>query len=50
MEILPKKDWYQFSYRVVDYGREYGNPRGKRDLHEKDPLTRVYKKAKNLWP
>ena len=50
MEIVPKKDWYRFSYLVVDYGRLYGNPRGKRDLHEKDPLIAVYPKAKNYWP
>ena len=50
MEILPKKDWYEFTYRVVDYGRKYGNPRGKRELHEIDPLLKVYPKAKGLWP
>ena len=50
IEILPKKEWYQFSYRVVDYGRMYGNPRGQKDLHEKDPLIKIYKKAKNYWP
>lgn len=50
IEIVPKKDWYQFSYLVVDYGRLYGNPRGKKDLHDKDPLILLYPKAKNYWP
>ena len=50
MEILPKKEWYKFSYRVVEYGRKYGNPRGKRELHEIDPLIKIYPKAKNYWP
>ena len=50
MEILPKKDWYEFTYRVVDYGRMYGNPRGKRILHEQDPLIKIYPKAKSYWP
>lgn len=50
MEIVPKKEWYQFSYFVVDYGRLYGNPRGKKDLHDTDPLIAVYPKAKNYWP
>ena len=50
MEILPKKNWFEFSYKVVEYGREYGNPRGKRELHDKDPLIKHYKKAANYWP
>ena len=50
MDIVPKKGWYQFSYLVVDYGRLYGNPRGKRELHEQDPLLQVYPKAKGYWP
>ena len=50
MEIVPKKEWYQFSYLVVDYGRLYGNPRGKRDLHAQDSLIEIYPKAKGYWP
>lgn len=50
MEVVPKKDWYIFSYLVVDYGRLYGNPRGKRDLHDCDPLVRIYPKAEHYWP
>ena len=50
MEIIPKKEWYNFSYLVVDYGRLHGNPRGKKELHEQDPLTSIHPKAKNYWP
>ena len=50
MEIVPKKEWYKFSYLVVDYGRLYGNPRGKKELHEQDPLTQIHPKAKDCWP
>ncbi|MDD9867929.1 MAG: endonuclease III [Candidatus Campbellbacteria bacterium] len=50
MEVIPKKDWFAFTYKVVEYGRSYGNPRGNKDLHQKDPLTKIYPKAKNFWP
>ncbi|MDE0243281.1 MAG: endonuclease III [Candidatus Kaiserbacteria bacterium] len=50
MEIVPKKEWYQFSYFVVEYGRSYGNPRGKKALHASDPLVAVYPKSDNFWP
>lgn len=50
IEILPKKEWYKFSYRVVDYGRLYGNPRGQKKLKTEDPLLKIYPKAKNYWP
>ena len=50
MEILPKKEWYIFSYRVVEYGRNEGNPRKKKDAQVQDPLLKIYPKAKNYWP
>ncbi len=50
MQVVPKKDWYRFSYLVIDYGRTCGNPRGKRELHGQDPLIAIYPKAKNYWP
>ncbi len=50
MEIIDKKDWFLFSYLVVEYGRSYGNSMGKKELHEKDPLLKIYSKAKNYWP
>lgn len=50
MEIIPKKDWYSAPYLIIEYGRSYGNPRGKRDLHARDPLTALYPKASGYWP
>ena len=50
MEIVDRDIWFNFSYKVVDYGRTYGNPRGDRELHKKDPLTKIYPKATNCWP
>lgn len=38
MELLPKKDWAEFNYRLVDYGRKYC-PARPHD-HEKCPLKR----------
>ena len=49
MEVIPKSKWFDFTYRVVDYGRTFGNPKGKRELHEKDPLLKVYPRARGLW-
>ena len=46
MEVVPKKIWGDFEYRVVEYGRTYGKPIGNKDLHQKDPLIKVYPKAK----
>lgn len=50
MESIPKKNWYRFSYYVIDYGRSYGNPRGKKELHNQDPLLKIYPEAENCWP
>ena len=50
MQIIPKRDWYKISYMVVNYGRKYGNPRAKKEVHELDKLIKIYPKAKNYWP
>ena len=49
MEIMPKTHWLLFSYRVVEYGRAYGNPRAK-DMHDTDPLVSLYPSAKGYFP
>lgn len=48
MEIIPRKDWFKFTYYMIEYGREICNARE----HEcrDHPLTRIYPKAKNIWP
>lgn len=50
MEIIPKKEWYTFTYPIIEYGRLWGNPRGKRHLHEEDPLLAIHPAAKGCWP
>ena len=50
LEVVPKSYWYRLPYLIIEYGREYGNPRGKRALHEKDPLLKLYPSAKGYWP
>lgn len=39
MQILPKKEWFSFTYRVIEYGRKYCVAR--RHKHEKCPLTKL---------
>lgn len=38
MELLPKKEWAEFNYRLVDYGRAYC--KAKRHDHENCPLKK----------
>lgn len=39
MAILPKKEWFKFTYRLIEYGRKYCIAR--RHEHEKCPLTKI---------
>ncbi len=48
MAILPKKEWANFSYRVIEYGRQVCTAR-KHDCKD-HPLTKIYPKAGNTWP
>jgi len=48
MELLPKKDWFDFTYRVIEYGRNMA-PAHKRD-HKGDPLVKIYPKAGRTFP
>lgn len=47
MELLPKKEWFGFSYRLIMYGRQICPARE----HEcrRHPLTAVYPPAANRW-
>ncbi|MDP2695831.1 MAG: endonuclease III [bacterium] len=40
MAILPKKEWFNFTYRLIDYGRKYC-PAKQKD-HSKCPLKKFY--------
>ncbi len=41
MEIIPKKDWFKFTYLVIDYGRKYCTARVKD--HSNCPLAKFEK-------
>jgi endonuclease-3 len=41
MKIIPKKEWFNFTYRVIEYGRKYCTARA-RD-HSKCPLSKYEK-------
>lgn len=40
MALLPKKEWFAWTYRVIDYGRTY-SPATKKD-HSDEPLAKFY--------
>lgn len=48
MEILPKKEWFSWTYRIIEYGRQICVAR-KHDC-KNHPLTKVYPKAGDNWP
>ena len=43
MEIIPNKDWREFTLRMIDYGRAYCH--AKKHDHEKCPVTVALKEA-----
>lgn len=42
MAMVPKKDWFRWTYRVIQYGRKYA-PAHKKD-HSDEPLAKFYAK------
>lgn len=40
MEVLPKKEWFEFTYRLIEYGRKYCKAVPRHD-HRTCPVTRV---------
>ncbi|KKS85696.1 MAG: Endonuclease III [Parcubacteria group bacterium GW2011_GWA2_43_11] len=47
MELIPKKDWFSFTYRVIEYGRTIA-PARVYDTN-KDPLVAVYPPAGKMF-
>ncbi len=39
MQIIPKKEWFRFTYRLIEYGRKYCVGRPHR--HEECPLSKI---------
>jgi endonuclease-3 len=48
MKLLPKKEWFDFTYRIQAYGREIC-PANKHDCSG-HPLTKIYAPASDRWP
>lgn len=48
MAILPKKEWMDFTYRVIEYGRQICVAR-KHNCKD-HPLSKIYSKATDIWP
>ncbi|MEK7606046.1 MAG: endonuclease III [Patescibacteria group bacterium] len=48
MELMPQKEWFTFTYRIIEYGRQICSAR----KHEctQHPLSKVYPKAAKNWP
>jgi endonuclease III len=48
MQLLPRGQWFNFTYRMIDYGRTIC-PARKHDCSD-HPLTRLYPEAADRWP
>jgi len=48
MSLVPKKDWFFLTYGLIEYGRHIC-PARKHECKE-HPLTKIYPKAKAIWP
>lgn len=48
MKLLPKREWFKFTYRMIEYGRKIC-PARKHECRE-HPLTKIYPKAEDIWP
>ncbi|MEK7464830.1 MAG: endonuclease III [Patescibacteria group bacterium] len=48
MTLLPKSEWFTFTYRMIDYGRAIC-PARKHDC-QNHPLTKIYPPAASRWP
>lgn len=48
MQIIPKKEWFVFTYLTIEYGRKICPAR----IHDcmRHPLSKLYPKAAHIWP
>ncbi|MDO8474328.1 MAG: endonuclease III [bacterium] len=49
MNLLPKKDWFFFTYGMIEYGRHICPARKHKDC-ESHPLIKIYPQAATIWP
>ena len=48
MEIIPKGDWFRFTYLAIEYGRQVCPARGHDCVNH--PLSKIYPPASHAWP
>ncbi len=48
MKLLPKKEWFSFTYRAIEYGRQICPAR--KHACEDHPLSKIYPPAAETWP
>ncbi len=48
MQIIPKKDWFVFTYLAIEYGRKICPAR--KHMCEEHPLSKLYPQAARTWP
>ena len=48
MALQPKKEWFNWTYRMIEYGRQVCPAH--RHLCESHPLSKLYPKAASTWP
>ncbi len=48
MQVIPKKNWFSFTYLIIEYGRNVC--RARRHDCANHPLTKMFPKAANIWP
>ncbi len=48
MEIIPKQEWFQFTYLAIEYGRQICPAR--RHSCENHPLSKICPRAARIWP
>lgn len=48
MKLLPKKDWFFFTYGLIEYGRHICPSRRHKDCVN-HPLTKLYPPATSIW-
>ena len=48
MELIPKSDWFRFTYLAIEYGRQICPAR--KHACEGHPLSKIYPKAARNWP
>lgn len=49
MKLLPKRDWFFFTYGIIEYGRHICPARAHKDCAT-HPLTKIYPLGATLWP